>query len=237
LPHREVIVQKSILVVDDNELLLLGLTKALTQEGFEVTTAGSGAEALDRIGARRYDLCLLEMHLPDFKGLDLMRFIRDMQPDISIIFMTADSFQPDSSGAAPGEAAADGAWCLIDKPFSLGEIKKVVKRALDREEAWPPGGQDVGSAMVMNKRKEPRRAYSDTITFLMTLIDGGEAKRISFTAQSVDRSEEGIGLITDFPLQRLQVLSFGEDLEYRSGIVVWSAMLDERTYGAGVKFS
>ncbi|MBU4261393.1 MAG: hypothetical protein KKC76_05870 [Proteobacteria bacterium] len=71
----------------------------------------------------------------------------------------------------------------------------------------------------------------------MTMIVEGEAKRMAFQAKAFDFSEEGIGLLTDFPLRISQIIGFEAELGNRSGVVEWSSMVDEQTYRAGVKFA
>lgn len=225
--------KKNILVVDDNELILLGLAKVLENESFEVTTAGTGAAALEKLSSCRYDLCLLDIHLPDMNGLDLMKFIKDMCPASKVVIMSASFFNSASISEDLQQSTGSGACRFVAKPFSLCEITEVVRKELEEDEDF----RFIGSRFVKCHRKISRRALPDSITFFMTLIDDGEAKRMTFQAKAIDLSQEGVGLQTDFPLKISQVIGFGTELSNRSGVVVWSSMVDEQTYRAGVKFA
>jgi len=230
-------VPKNILVVDDNELIRFGLAKALSHESFEVATAGTGAEALEKLCSCRYDLCLLDIDLPDFNGLELMKFIKDMCPATKVVIMTASYCNSSHLSRNIQEATANGACRLIAKPFSLCEITGVVRKLLGQDEDCQSGFRFTGSGFVKCRRKIKRRVFPDDITFSMTLIADGESKRMNFQAKAVELSEEGIGLLTDFPLKISQIIGFEAELGNRSGVVVWSSMVDERTYRAGVKFA
>ena len=227
---------KNILVVDDNELIRFGLAKALSHESFEVATADTGAAALEKLCSCRYDLCLLDIDLPDFNGLELLKFIKDMCPATKAVIMTASSC---SSSPLSGniQEAASGACLLIAKPFSLCEITEVVRKLLDQDEDCQSGLGLTGGGFARCGRKSQRRVFPDDITFSMTLIADGESKRMNFQAKSFDLSAEGIGLLTAFPLKISQIIGFEAELGNRSGVVVWSSMVDERTYRAGVKFA
>jgi DNA-binding response OmpR family regulator len=233
----EVIVHKNILVVDDNELILLGLAKALRHESFEVATADTGTMALEKLSSCQYDLCLLDIHLPDFTGLELMKFIKDMCPSTKVIIMTASCFNSSYLSKNMQEAIINGACHFVAKPFSLGEITDVVKKTLEEGDDFHASFRLTGSGFVKSRRKIIRKAITAGVTFSMTLIEEGETKRMAYQAKSVDLSEEGIGLMTDYPLKSSQIVGFGEELGNRSGVVVWSAMVNEQTYRAGVKFA
>jgi len=230
-------VKKNILVVDDNELILLGLAKALRHESFEVATADTGARALEKLCACQYELCLLDIHLPDFNGLELMKFIKDMCPYTKVIIMSASYFNSSYLSQNIQEAITNGACDFVAKPFSLYEMTDVVRKALEQEDDFQSGSRFTGSGFVKSRRKMPRKTFAGSLTFSMTMIVEGEVKRMTFQAKSVDHSEEGIGLLTDYPLKCSQIIGFDADLGNRSGVVVWSTGVDEQTYRAGVKFA
>jgi len=230
-------VHKNILVVDDNELIRFGLAKALSHESFEVATADTGAAALEKLCSCRYDLCLLDIDLPDFNGLELLKFIKDMCPATKAVIMTAGSCNSSHLCGNIQEATASGACRLIAKPFSLCEITEVVRKLLDQDEDCQAGFRFTGSGFARCGRKSQRRVFPDDINFSMTLIADGESKRMNFQAKSFDLNEEGIGLLTDFPLKISQIIGFEAELDNRSGVVVWSSMVAEGTYRAGIKFA
>src|SRR5512140_1969311 len=79
----------SILIIDDEAAIRESLQTLLEMEGFQVDTAGEGEEGLAQIAARPFDLVLLDFALPDRNGLDILRDIRERDPDLAVIMITA----------------------------------------------------------------------------------------------------------------------------------------------------
>jgi DNA-binding response OmpR family regulator len=100
---------------DLDELQFLGRT--LRDGGHEVELAESGSAALERAGARGFDLFLLELGLPDVDGLDMLRELRDRQPDMHVIVVS------DRDDCATRVRCLDGGACdFVGKPFDLPEL-------------------------------------------------------------------------------------------------------------------
>ena len=74
---------QKILLVDDEALILYSLSKTLRHCGSEVTTVTNGTDALSEIQRNSYDICFLDVQLPDANGLDLMKTIRNDSPSTS----------------------------------------------------------------------------------------------------------------------------------------------------------
>jgi two-component system OmpR family response regulator len=119
-----------ILTVDDETSLTELLSMALRYEGWEVTTAGSGLAAVKAARDVRPDAIVLDMMLPDFDGLEVMRRIRSEQPDVPVIFLTAkDGLDDRISGLTAG---GDD---YVTKPFSLEELVARLRALLRRSGA------------------------------------------------------------------------------------------------------
>ncbi len=119
-----------ILTVDDETSLTELLSMALRYEGWEVTTAGSGLAAVKAAREVRPDAIVLDMMLPDFDGLEVMRRIRSEQPDVPVIFLTAkDGLDDRISGLTAG---GDD---YVTKPFSLEELVARLRALLRRSGA------------------------------------------------------------------------------------------------------
>jgi DNA-binding response OmpR family regulator len=230
-------VKENILVVDDDELILFGLKKILTNKSFEVETAATASHAVEKLTGCPYGLCLLDIHLPDFNGLELMKIIKDICPETKVIIMTASCTDSDDLSENITLAIKNGACQFIPKPFNLGEIPDIVERAMKDENNFHTGFRFVDNTFVEKKRKSPRVPYHESINFFMTVIDQGESKRWTMQAKSVDISDRGIGLLTNYPLKESQIISFGDDLANKMGVVVWSTMFDSNVCRAGVKFA
>ena len=120
---------KNILVVDDNELILYGLFKVLQAESFTVQVASTTQMALENLAYCPYTLCLLDINLPDFNGLELMKIIKDVCPHTKIIVMTASYLgSPELSEKING-AIANGACHFIAKPFKPADLRVIIEKA------------------------------------------------------------------------------------------------------------
>ncbi|MBN2515097.1 MAG: sigma-54-dependent Fis family transcriptional regulator [Deltaproteobacteria bacterium] len=116
----------TILVVDDHELIRETLKKALVDEGYHVKLAHNGAACLEIVESRHIDLILLDMRLPDMNGLDVLRRIKNANPDIIVIVMTAYG-DLDSSHYA----MSLGAFDFIHKPVKARAMTSIIKMAME----------------------------------------------------------------------------------------------------------
>ena len=114
-----------ILIVDDQVPILQFLGRTMEEQGHDVTTATSLAEARERVPAVGPDLVLLDMLLPDGNGLDLLRELRREHPHMAVILMTA---YGEIETAV--EAVRAGAHDFITKPFNLEQLLLSVERVL-----------------------------------------------------------------------------------------------------------
>jgi DNA-binding response OmpR family regulator len=119
---------KRILVVDDDENILSLERTILEQKGFDVTTAGGGAEALELLGKDEYDLVLLDVMMPEIDGFTVCRRIKE-EPrtrEIPVIFLTAKG-----GGEALAEGFESGAIMYINKPFTANKLLTIVNTMLE----------------------------------------------------------------------------------------------------------
>jgi two-component system OmpR family response regulator len=115
-----------ILVVDDEPYITDLLAAALRFEGFRVDVAGTGYEALDRVGGERYDLVMLDVMLPDLTGTEVCRRIRESEQRLPVVFLTArDSTEDKVHGLAMGDD-------YVTKPFHLDELVARIRAVLRR---------------------------------------------------------------------------------------------------------
>ncbi len=116
-----------VLVVDDEPNIVDVISMALRFEGFEVEAAASGAEAIAAVGARRPQLLVLDVMLPDFDGFEVARRLASAHADVPIIFLTArDSTEDIVRGLTLG---GDD---YVTKPFSLEELVARIRTILRR---------------------------------------------------------------------------------------------------------
>jgi DNA-binding response OmpR family regulator len=226
-----------ILIVDDDHLMLFGLSRALRQKNFEVTTAALASQAILELDSCHYALCLINFDHPDASGLELMEAIRERCPETTIIFMTASFIGDLAVRENIKEAMAAGNCLLLAKPFNLSEATDLVSKALAGKLESEERVRLTDEGYLERKRKYQRKPYVQILDITINFIEEGEVKRGSWRAVSTDLCDEGIGLLTQLPLNINQVISFGEELSGRTGIVAWSTMLDNQFCRAGVKFT
>ncbi|MGE5189581.1 MAG: sigma-54-dependent transcriptional regulator [Gemmatimonadota bacterium] len=122
---------KTVLIVDDDDLLRSFLAGVLREEGHRVEEARNGREGIERIAAGAVDLVLTDLRMPDMSGLELMREGKALRPDARWIVITAFG----SIGSAV-EAMKGGASDYLTKPLaSPEELRRVVGRVLREAEA------------------------------------------------------------------------------------------------------
>ena len=123
--------QKTILVVDDEPHIVLGLKDALEFEGFRVVTASTGGEAVEVHRRERPDAVLLDLMLPDQNGYQVCQQIRLLDTAVPVIMLTAKSQESDKI-----RGLDSGADDYVTKPFSVGELAARI-RALFRRAGRP----------------------------------------------------------------------------------------------------
>jgi two-component system response regulator PilR (NtrC family) len=130
---REAAVAQRVLVVDDEPDIRELLELTLARMGLGVDSAGSIAEAKQRLSDARYQLCLTDMRLSDGEGLELVRHIAGMPGDLPVAVITA-------YGSAENAVAAlkAGAFDYVSKPVGLEQLRTLVKSALSLPEHGAP---------------------------------------------------------------------------------------------------
>ena len=115
-----------VLVVDDEELYRKAIERILTRVGYDVLMARNAAEGLEQVSSVSVDLVLCDIQMPGINGLELVRQIRDIEPDLPCIVMTGYN-SPENSV----EALQAGAFWYLEKPFE-GETLDVVRRLVQQ---------------------------------------------------------------------------------------------------------
>ena len=117
----------TILVVDDDPLVLAGFCEVLQRDGFEITPAGSGREACDMLETRAFDVILSDMLMPKVNGFDVLRFALEKWPDSVVIIVTGFA-----SVRSAVEALRLGAYDYLIKPCEDEELLFRVRMGLER---------------------------------------------------------------------------------------------------------
>src|SRR5512142_2338686 len=121
--------RRTILVVDDDKDMLSLLNDLLGEEGYAVTKAKTGAEALEAIEKKRPDLVMMDVKLPDQDGLAVLARLKREQPELEVIVMTA--FGGSSSAI---KAMRAGAYDYVTKPFELDDLVATLRRVFEKQD-------------------------------------------------------------------------------------------------------
>ena len=123
-----------VLVVDDEQVLAEMVSMALRYEGWDISTAGDGATAIALAREHRPDVVVLDVMLPDMSGLEVLRKLREQNPDLPLLLLTAkDAVEDRIAGLAAG---GDD---YVTKPFSLEEVVLRLRALLRRAGAAANG--------------------------------------------------------------------------------------------------
>jgi two-component system, OmpR family, response regulator VicR len=128
---------KRVLIIEDDESMVFGLTGALEGEGYDVLSARTGPEGLQLVFEEAPDLILLDLMLPGMSGLEICKRIRDRAVRCPIIILTSRTEENDRVFGL--ELGADD---YVTKPFSLRELLARVRAHLRRVETEPRAAGD-----------------------------------------------------------------------------------------------
>ena len=117
-----------MLVVDDEKLIVKGISFSLQADGMEVDAAYDGEEALGKIREKNYDMVLLDVMLPKMSGMDVCQAVREFS-DVPIIMLTAKGEDMDKILAFD-----NGVDDYLTKPFNILEVKARIKAILRRNQ-------------------------------------------------------------------------------------------------------
>ncbi|MBM4257499.1 MAG: sigma-54-dependent Fis family transcriptional regulator [Deltaproteobacteria bacterium] len=120
--------KQTILVVDDERSIRIGLKGLLTKEGYEVTIVENGNEALRELARQAYNLVLSDLRMAGLDELSLLKKIKEQHPETSVILMTAYG-----SEKIAVEAMKAGARDYLIKPFDNDEVKILVHQAFEQQ--------------------------------------------------------------------------------------------------------
>ncbi len=115
-----------ILIVDDEKLLRWSLEQNFKKQDYTVITAATGNEGLDKYKEELPDLTLLDIHLPDITGLEVLEKIKEIDPNAIVILITA---YGDVQTAV--KAIKAGSYDFVEKPFNMDKLNILVSKALE----------------------------------------------------------------------------------------------------------
>jgi DNA-binding response OmpR family regulator len=163
---------KTILVIEDEPAMVLGLTDALSFEGYRTVAAGTGRQGVELAKAEKPDLVLLDLMLPDTNGYEVCTQLRRLSRTVPIMILSARSQDADKIRGL--DAGADD---YVTKPFSVGELVARVRAVLRRVERAvnSPASVRIGKADVnlaghtatCDGHEEPLSSYEVSLLTLL----------------------------------------------------------------------
>ena len=119
---------KEIILVDDDKYSLETLSKLLTEDGYKVVGCLNGKEALEKMKNKKYDIIITDLRMPEMGGIELLKNIKKINPEISVIIITAfgevDTYL---------EAIDSGAFDYIHKPINYEVLLKLLRTISNRK--------------------------------------------------------------------------------------------------------
>lgn len=179
----------NILVVDDEAVLAELVSMALRYEGWDIVTAADGASAIAAARATRPDAVVLDVMLPDMSGLDVLRKLRETNPNVPVLVLTAkDAVEDRIAGLTAG---GDD---YVTKPFSLEEVVLRLRALLRRTgvTAADASAQIVVGDLVLDEDSHEVTRAGESVTLTSTEFEllrflMRNSKRVLSKAQILDR--------------------------------------------------
>ncbi len=162
--------QAHILIVDDEEAQRLALKSFLGRRDYKVFLAANGDEALKIIRAETIDIVMTDFRMPGMSGLELLQAIKELQPGIDVILMTAYGSVDDAV-----DIMKAGAYDYLTKPVDLDELESLLKRVR-------------GKRLLEEENRQLREQLSEKFRFDRIISQSGEMEAVLNIAGRVAKS-------------------------------------------------
>ncbi|MGD9157360.1 MAG: response regulator [Desulfobacteraceae bacterium] len=139
----------NILIVDDEINVCMGCQRIFDEQGFKSNYALSGMEGLKKAESEDFNLVITDMKMPDISGLEMIKRLKQMKPDVAVVMITGYA-----SVQSAVEAMKYGAVDYIPKPFRPDEILTVVHEAIKRNSRISSDTQESGEIKEANGNKK-----------------------------------------------------------------------------------
>ena len=120
--------EERILIVDDDESSRRTLKLIFKKKNYELEAVGTGREAIEKVNERFYNLALLDIKLPDMEGVELIKPLKELHPEMVVIMVTAYA-----SMETAVRALNEGASAYINKPLNIEEVLTTIDNVLEKQ--------------------------------------------------------------------------------------------------------
>ena len=145
--------EKSILVVEDEQDMRLGLEKIFSKSGYKVDIAEDGLKAVEKLRQSFFRIVIADLKMPGIDGIGVLKKAKDVNPRTDVIMIT---------GYGTVESAVEamklGAFDYIAKPFKPSDITLAVERALKTESVLP--GEEIREVSLPKVREKPKQVIT-----------------------------------------------------------------------------
>jgi PAS domain S-box-containing protein len=154
----------SVLVVEDNPDLVIGLQDLLHHDGYSVTVAGTVAGAIEHVRAHRFNAIILDLGLPDGDGLEVLKETQRRDPSLPVVIVTA-HISPDRTVGS----LTEGAFAYLTKPYHREELRQTLRRAIGVKELAVKAER---TEHLLNESEERFRSLVESATDAIIVADG-----------------------------------------------------------------
>ncbi len=167
----------SILIVDDDESTCRSLSLIFGKKGYEVETAGTGREALEKVQRRFFNAALLDVKLPDMEGTELLGPLKKIHPDMVAVMVTAYA-----SLETATRALNEGASAYLTKPLKIDEVLATIGNALEKQrltvenrrlhqKAQQELAERKQAEEALREERDKVQKYLDVVGVMLVVID------------------------------------------------------------------
>jgi PAS domain S-box-containing protein len=155
--------QYSVLVVEDNPDLVMGIQDLLQHDGYAVTVAGTVARAIELVRAHRFNAIILDLGLPDGDGIEVLREAQRSDSSLPVVIVTAHISADRTVGSL-----AEGAFAYLTKPYDREELRHVLRRAIGVKELAAKAER---TESLLTESEERFRSLVDSATDAIIVAD------------------------------------------------------------------
>lgn len=166
--------QKRVLVVDDEADMRETCRKILSRKGYAVEVAADGGSALRSLAQTHFDLAIVDLRLPDMTGIALLREVRKLDSELSVVIITAYSAVDTAV-----EAVRAGAFDYLAKPFSMAQLELAAERGLDHRR-------------LLNENRELQRKLRQVMRFEQIVAISPQMTEVLDTIRKVGGTDANV---------------------------------------------